>query len=387
MDKKELEYRKEMARWYVNEGKRQLQNLPFWVQGLLVGLTALVLIFVLALLWQGIKPESTPENPQPTVTVDTTPAAVPDLKLMDRLVAEKKLSDMGFSSLSVKMAPEYSDNSPETIVISQTPAPGTVIRKDETVTLIYGSKALYEKGQKSVTMPSVNGLTLANAKAELQKLGFVKIVTPIENSMDEARLVVVEQTPVKDAKATLNDEVTLKSAPGFQWKEVQAKLAKGFAPYSTFSKVEQVLPEGGGTSEDIKLTLALNEKELTSEALLSERARSYKLGIEQVLERKIGRVLLVNPGVEAVGDSDKAARRVTEDGLTIATARFICDGEAGTRGMTLNWTPQTLKETVEAHQMVLSVVARTNDSGIESVVTCTVSGSDAAPKLVKYEVQ
>lgn len=387
MNKEELEYRKEMAKWYVNEGKRQIKNLPFWIQALILTLCALVLIFALALLWQAVKPTPETENTTPTVVVDTTPAAIPDLKLMDRLAAEKRLSDMGFTSVSVQTAPEYGDNEASTIVIAQHPTAGTVIRKNETVTLTLASKTLYEKGQKEVAMPSVAGLSLANAKAELQKVGFVKITAPVEKNMDEDRLVVTEQTPVKDAKATLNDEVTLKSMPGIQWNEANSKLVADFAAYSLFSKVELIVPEGGGSSENIRLTFAAHVPELPDEKALSERARSYKLGIEGVLGREIGKVVLVNPDVKAVGDSDKAARRMTDDGLTLKTAQYTCNNEAGVNQLILNWTSQTLKETVDAHQMVLTVVGKAEDTGQESVVTCTVSGSDAAPRLVKFEIQ
>lgn len=379
MKNKELQYRVDLAKWYVGEGKRKFVNQPLWVRAIIYTLLAALTLVTLALVTQ--LTASPPEEPKPTVVVDSSPAVVPNLKEKDRLTAESTLKNLGFTNIQVSTLKEYASNTDDVIVIDQKPTPGTSISKIDAVTLYYGSKELYEKGKKEVAMPNVVGMTRDNAYKTLTAAGFVRINVPIPADLPLQRAVVTAQNVGKDSKVPLNTEITLTFGPGLQWDETQDKLAKEFTSYRAFSKLE---PLGG---EDIQLTLAKKDASLTTAEALSERARSYKLGIEQVLGRQIGRVLLVNPGVEVVGDSAKAARRITEDGLTITTARYICDQEASQRMMTLNWTSQTLKEAVEAHQIVLSVVASTNDSGLESVVTCTVSGSDSAPKLVKYEVQ
>lgn len=379
VDKGELEYRKEMAKWYINEGKRQLKSLPGWIQTLIAVLGVIILLMSFALAWQAVKPAPGPG--EQVVTVDTSPGVVPDLKFMDRSQAEAKLSQMGFSSVSIQEMKEYASNDTQTIVIEQKPAPGSTIRKNETVTLYYGSKALYDKGKKEVTMPSVVGLSVNNAQAALAKAGFVKVIAPLPANTDKNRLVVTSQKPQKDEKVTLNDEVQLTLELGLQWDEVDAKLKAGFPAYKSFSKAEVL------KGEDIQLTLAAKDPNMTSEAMLSERARSYKLGIEQVLGRTIGRVVLVNPGVEAMGDSNRAARRLTDQGLSVEAARVVCDGEAGNHQMRLDWVGQTLKEEIAATQINLSVVGTVDSTGQETVILCSVGGPGEQPTLVSFDVK
>lgn len=379
MANSEWSYYRDLGKWYAGEAKRIFVNLPLLVKAVLVTLSALLLLVTSILIFQVVKPE--PVEPPPTVAVDTTPAAVPDLRLSERTAAEQKLSAMGFTTVQVEIVKEYSSNSGATIVISQKPEPGTVIRKNEPITLYYGSKERYEAGQKEVTLPSVTGLTVDHALDLLAKEGFVKVTAPLPSGLARNRAVVTAQTPVKDTKATLNSEVKLTVAPGLEWPAVEKALAGNFAAWKLFSKAE---PLGG---EDVQLTLATRDESLTSEAALSERARSYKVGMEQVLGRPLGKVVLVNPGVGAKGDSSKAARRITEGGLGVATARQVCEQEASTRRVQLDWTVNNLEEAVTENQVILTVVGASEATGQEVVVTCKVSGTEVAPTLDSFTVQ
>ncbi len=90
------------------------------------------------------------------------PIKVPDFTGKDAARAEQELTDLG---LEVETTSENSDSVPEGRVIAQTPNTGTLFG-GETVQLVVS------EGPEMVEVPSVNGMGVADAVAQLEAAGF-----------------------------------------------------------------------------------------------------------------------------------------------------------------------------------------------------------------------
>lgn len=74
-------------------------------------------------------------------------------------------------------------------------------------------------------------------------------------------------------------------------------------------------------------------------------------------------------------------------GLSVPTARTLCEQESGTRSLTADWTGQLMKEAVAADKITLLAVGKADATGQEVVITCVVSGTETTPALETYTLQ
>lgn len=328
-------------------------------------------------------------SPAPTKKAQQNVSAViPDLKMVPRLEAEKKLKDLGFYNIDTDSIKEYADSSDEEVIIEQAPAANSKAMTGDHVLLKYGSKRLYDKGQTEVAIASVTKLTVANARKKLTDQGFEKITYDKEsnNNFTEDQLTVTEQIPAADEKIRLNTEVVLKVAPGFQFEDIKKQLAANFLPYKTFAKFENV------KGRDVKVTFKQKDISLLTQTSLNERAKSLKVGIEEVLGQKIGSLTLINPGVREIGFSDKAVRKVTDDGLTVPKARSACEAEVAKNlnRVKIDWENGTLQEEITDLKITLSATATSEPADgqtEEVVINCVVSGTGDDPKIENVNIK
>ncbi|MCF3961239.1 Stk1 family PASTA domain-containing Ser/Thr kinase [Streptomyces fuscigenes] len=140
-----------------------------------------------------------------TITVVVSAGApkvdVPDEKGEDQDAATQELEGKGFK-VDVKMVESQED---EGTVVDQNPAGGSQAQKGATITLKVAKTA-------QVTVPPVMGAQLADARNQLEKVGFVVEVQQVDN--DAPANQVVGQTPSGNEKAAAGSHVKLQVSKG-----------------------------------------------------------------------------------------------------------------------------------------------------------------------------
>ena len=138
------------------------------------------------------------------VTLDVSKGAkqvtVPDVLDQSEASARSELEGKGFK-VQVFSAP--SDETPEGLVISQTPAPGQKASKGSTVQIVIST------GPDSVTVPNVEGQDEASAREELEDQGFEVQVE--EQGTDDPLQdgIVLDQDPEPETQAPPGSIVTI----------------------------------------------------------------------------------------------------------------------------------------------------------------------------------
>ena len=105
-----------------------------------------------------------------------------------------------------EMTYEFSDDYAEDQIISQSPAPGTRVKKGSTV------KVVVSKGPKSIKLINVTGLQYEEAKRKLEEIGFtvVKASKPVDNDGSHAVDTVYRMSPSNfEREYQKGDEVML----------------------------------------------------------------------------------------------------------------------------------------------------------------------------------
>lgn len=117
-----------------------------------------------------------------TVSSGKTESTLSDYKGMSLLSARSNLTKLG---LEVKVVSEYSDSVESGIVIRMSPASGTKVKHGDTVTL-YVSKG---KESKTTEVPSLKGLTEAEAIAKLEAANLVYSITYEEDNSNIGKVI------------------------------------------------------------------------------------------------------------------------------------------------------------------------------------------------------
>jgi serine/threonine-protein kinase len=138
------------------------------------------------------------------VTLDVSKGAkqvtVPDVLDQSEPSARSELESKGFK---VQAFSAPSDDTPEGLVISQTPAPGEKATKGSTVQIVIST------GPDSITVPNVEGQDEASARQELEEAGFEVQVE--EQTTDDPLQdgIVLDQDPEPETQAPPGSTVTI----------------------------------------------------------------------------------------------------------------------------------------------------------------------------------
>jgi serine/threonine-protein kinase len=145
--------------------------------------------------------QDAPANSEITLFVSSGPDQVPVPDVAGRTVADAS-NLLGQAGFKVSQSEEASDSVAKGRVIRTNPAAGTPAAKDATVTMVVST------GAEDITVPTVVGLSQANATNILQSQGFkvnveqTEVVDPAKDGK------VVNQTP-SGGKAPAGSEVTI----------------------------------------------------------------------------------------------------------------------------------------------------------------------------------
>ncbi|WP_411143052.1 Stk1 family PASTA domain-containing Ser/Thr kinase [Streptomyces sp. x-80] len=113
------------------------------------------------------------------------------------------------------------DNVKKNQITKQEPASGTKIEKDGTVTVTMCS------GPEQISVPNVKGLTLADARSELEAKGFTNVESH-ETVSERDPGTVAEQDPQAGAKKTKNTKITLSIAKAPKKTTVPSVMGQDF---------------------------------------------------------------------------------------------------------------------------------------------------------------
>jgi len=139
-----------------------------------------------------------PQQHPISVVISEEVPKVPELKSLALAEATKRLEERGYKIATG--APVVDPAVPEGAVVSQTPAPDAPLEKGKSVTVQLSS------GSGEAAVPKVIGLTMANAKTELTKLGFEPNVRWVSLA-ETPTYVVLNQKPAANEKAKTGSKV------------------------------------------------------------------------------------------------------------------------------------------------------------------------------------
>ena len=148
--------------------------------------------------------DEVPKDTEIVLFVSTGPADRPVPNVVGRPVAEAS-NLLGQAGFTVSQTSEASSTVDEGRVIRTNPAEGTPTPKGTTVTVVVST------GPAEETVPSVEGLTEANAINTLNSRGFQAVVSDQTEATSDASLDgrVFSQTPSANATATTGSVVTI----------------------------------------------------------------------------------------------------------------------------------------------------------------------------------
>ncbi len=127
--------------------------------------------------------------------------SVPDLSGMPQKEAEEKLQKLG---LSLEVGAQISDTTvPIGVVVSQTPLPGSIIKRGKNVRVGISS------GGKIVILSDLSGLTLRQARIKLEDMGLVMGDLLFQEAGELPENQVVRTLPPAGSKLALGKPVTL----------------------------------------------------------------------------------------------------------------------------------------------------------------------------------
>ena len=175
------------------------------------------------------------------IVVSSGPAdvKVPDVVGSQQEEAESKITN---TELVVKVVSEYRDDVKKGEVFKQEPNAGEEVKQGNTVT-IYVSK-----GENKVTMESLTGMSLSDAKARIKKLGLSVGEISYETSSRYSKDVVISSSPEQYEEVTVGSSVDLTVSKG---KLQKKSMSIDIGDYSNSTgkrvKVEIVYvdPDGG----------------------------------------------------------------------------------------------------------------------------------------------
>ena len=166
--------------------------------GKAVLITGLVIALLALVGWGGVKWFG---NQTPSVTL----VAVPTIEGMKEDVAARTLATNG---LRGEKSPAASTTVTEGDVISQDPKPGTRIAEQSVV------RYLVSTGPDNLTVPDVTGFNKDDARAELEKQGFVVSGFQEENTPDQAKNKVTKTEPAAQSVVPKGSKIKIFYATG-----------------------------------------------------------------------------------------------------------------------------------------------------------------------------
>jgi serine/threonine-protein kinase len=166
--------------------------------GKAVLITGLVIALLALVGWGGVKWFG---NQTPSVTL----VAVPTIEGMKEDVAARTLATNG---LRGEKSPAASTTVTEGDVISQDPKPGTRIAEQSVV------KYLVSTGPDNLTVTDVTGFNKDDARAELEKQGFVVSGFQEENTPDQAKNKVTKTEPAAQSVVPKGSKIKIFYATG-----------------------------------------------------------------------------------------------------------------------------------------------------------------------------
>lgn len=131
---------------------------------------------------------------------------VPDLAAKEVVYALELLSDLGLNT-KVKTS-DYSNTVPRHHIISQSPEPGTEIKKGRDVRLIIS------KGPRTVVVPNLSSVNLAQVRIYLAENGLHQGVISYTDSAETPRDDLLSQNPLPGSVAMRGDPVDLLVSTG-----------------------------------------------------------------------------------------------------------------------------------------------------------------------------
>jgi beta-lactam-binding protein with PASTA domain len=145
-----------------------------------------------------------PRDSRVTITVSTGKANVTVPSVVGQSITEavQALANLGLTTTTVRV----NSDKPVDIVTAQAPAAGAVVVEGAEV------RINVSKGPKQVAVPSVLGLSIDQASAQLQAAGFFVLRTDVESN--EVAGTVVGQSPAGNATAPAGAKVTLQVSQG-----------------------------------------------------------------------------------------------------------------------------------------------------------------------------
>ncbi|HET9956737.1 MAG TPA: PASTA domain-containing protein [Polyangiaceae bacterium] len=131
------------------------------------------------------------QHPVTVVLADELPK-VPEVLRLTQAEATSKLQQAGYK---VEVGPSVADAViPEGAVVTQAPAAGSALAKDQSVQLTLSS------GSEPVEVPKIVGLNVTKAQTDLEKLGF-KVNVRWVSVAETATYIVLSQDPPAKTKA------------------------------------------------------------------------------------------------------------------------------------------------------------------------------------------
>jgi serine/threonine-protein kinase len=154
----------------------------------------------------------------------TKKVAVPDVVDLDQATAKARLEDVG---LKVELSDTESDK-PEGTVTEQSPAAGKQVDEGSTVIL------QVSVGVGKATVPNVEGMNEAAARAELKKAGFENVGPPVQEESDlQEPGNVIRTDPAKDQQVAKDTLITLYIAKVVETTTTEAPPSTTQPPPST----------------------------------------------------------------------------------------------------------------------------------------------------------
>ncbi|MEU6082008.1 Stk1 family PASTA domain-containing Ser/Thr kinase [Streptomyces sp. NPDC047108] len=231
---------------------------------------------------------------------------VPGVLAMERAEAEKKLKDEG---LDVRATEDYSANVDRGKVIDTDPAPGKRIRGNGTVTIIVS------KGPEVVKIPSLEGMTLAKARAELRKLGLAPGIVRREFSDQAPQGTVLRTEPGSGVKRKPGSAVAITVSKG---EPIEAPDVVGDAVEDATNELRE-----NGLKVKVAPTRVFSDQDKGAVAVQSPgEGKQLATGDTVTLTVSKGQEMVEVPDVEGTKEAD-AKRQLVKAGFTVDVTRFF----------------------------------------------------------------
>lgn len=177
--------------------------------------------------------------------------SMPDLKGLTVDQAKEKLKDLGINI--GKITTKDDENSEDGVILSQDPTADSKVAKGSVVNITVNKKKI-----KKVTVPSVIGMTLKDARAQLESAGLS--VAQVNGSMDE-KAVVTAQNPF-GGEVDQYTGLTLTTKGAEEEKKSDTKSSTSSSNGKTKGTVDVTIPSGK-QNQDIRIVVADDEGKRT----------------------------------------------------------------------------------------------------------------------------